>query len=256
MRRWHHEVSAEWLKARQQVITATDIAGLLPEYKRYVKAGSPEVPTPGFSALWCRKHSDVHLDTSSSDAAARGHVMEPYAINDLRRHLLKAWHWDDCVVVNGIMGCSPDGMDVPPAYGRVCMPHDDPRIVSASSVYEVKCYSPEQHMKSLVENHMEHKELLQLATAFAVMPNLDRGYLVWYCPGAPISMHVEEYCRDELEEQIDTAIAIAGVYGKCDRFWQEKLSVHKPGFQATYTEDEIYKEHVAELAADGKFMIK
>ena len=49
--RWYHNVSSEWLEARKHTLTATDVANLMPEYKRYLKAGSPDVPTPGFSAL-------------------------------------------------------------------------------------------------------------------------------------------------------------------------------------------------------------
>lgn len=121
-RRWYHEVSAEWLKARQAVLTATDVAGLLPEYKRYLKAGSPDVPTPGFSALWCKKHSDVYLDTGSSDAAARGHIMEPYAIDSWNQQANPTfYHWDDCIICNKMFGFSPDGMTVPQLTDDACL---------------------------------------------------------------------------------------------------------------------------------------
>ena len=36
-RRWQHQVSAEWLLARKDVLTATEIKGLIPEMKRIKK---------------------------------------------------------------------------------------------------------------------------------------------------------------------------------------------------------------------------
>ena len=72
--RWYHEVSTEWLKARKAVLTATDVAGLVPEYKRYLKAGNPDKIMPGFAALWSQKHSNVEPDPGSMGPAARGHI--------------------------------------------------------------------------------------------------------------------------------------------------------------------------------------
>lgn len=267
-RRWMHEVSAEWLKARQTVLTATDVAGLLPEYKRYLKAGSPDVPTPGFSAIWCQKHSDVYLDISSpSNAAARGHVMEPYAIDDWNKQAVPTfYHWDDCIICNGMFGFSPDGMQVPQLTNdvRLEVTADGKFMVAASQMHydtpteiiEVKSYDPAQHMKAVVEDKMDHKELMQLAMAFVVLPKLETARILWYCPGAPISMFTEKYTRDDLNDQIRWILEIAEVYQKTDNYWKGYLDQVGCSLNATITEDEIYAMHLMDKENDNVFLLK
>lgn len=255
-RRWHHEVSAEWLKARQTVLTATDVAGLLPEYKRYLKAGSPDEPTPGFSALWCKKHSDAYLDTGSTDAAARGHIMEPYAVESWNMQMNPTfYHWDDCIITNGMFGFSPDAMTV--------MQHDSHLSVIESNqftcelqVMEIKCYEVTQHMKAIVEDRLNKKELMQLAMAFVVLPQLEYARLVWFCPGAPISMHTEVYTRDDLHDQIRWIMEIAQVYQKCAYYWAKKIEDEPPKLEAKFTEDEIYIDYLEEQGKDNVFILK
>lgn len=267
-RRWQHEVNAEWLKARQSVLTATDVAGLLPEYKRYLKAGSPDVPTPGFSALWCQKHSDVYLDTSSpSSAAARGHIMEPYAIEEWNRQASPTfYHWDDCILRNGWFGFSPDGMTIPQTTQDVSIevrPTGDfmagdsaHRIQCPDEIIEVKSYDPAQHMKAIVEDKMEHKELMQLAMSFVVLPKLEIARILWFCPGAPISMFAEEYTRDDLHDQIRWIIEIAEVYIKTDAYWLKQLATQPVKLEAKVTEDQIYLEHLLDTTDDNVFILK
>lgn len=266
--RWYHEVSAEWLKARQTVLTATEVAGLLPEYKRYLKAGSPDVPTPGFSALWCQKHSDMMLDTTSpSSAAARGHVLEPYAIEEWNRQAQPTFHhWDDCVICNKIFGFSPDGMVVPQLTGdaRFEVTSDGKFIVASSQMHydapseiiEVKSYEPAAHMKAIVEDRMEHKELMQLAMAFVVLPELKIARLLWFCPNAPISMFTEKYTRDDLHDQIRWIMEIAEVYVKADKYWTQFIQDNEPSLKAEITEEQIYHEHLNELNDTNIFMLK
>lgn len=266
-RRWYHEVSAEWLKARQAVLTATDVAGLLPEYKRYLKAGSPDVPTPGFSALWCRKHSDTYLDTGSAEAAARGHIMEPYAIDSWNQQAVPTfYHWDDCIICKDIFGFSPDGMVVPQLTNDVSfnVTSDGKFMVAASQMHydtpsevmEIKCYDPAQHMKAIVEDRMEHKELMQIAMSFVVLQNLEAVRLVWFCPGTPISMFTEKYTRDDLHDQIKWILEIGEVYLKCDRYWQKKISDEPASLEAKVTEEEIYLRYLEEQGDGNVFILK
>ena len=267
-RRWQHEVSAEWLKARQSVLTATEVAGLLPEYKRYLKAGSPDVPTPGFSAIWCQKHSDVYLDTSSpSSAAARGHIMEPYAIEEWNRQAAPTfYHWDDCVICNGMFGFSPDGMQLPQMTNdaRLEVTSDGKFLVAASQMHydtptetmEIKSYDPAQHMKAIVEDRMEHKELMQLAMDFVVLPKLEATRILWFCPGAPISMFTEKYSRDDLHDQIHWILEIGEVYQKTDNYWKGYLDQVGNSLEAKITEDQIYAEWLADNNDDNVFILK
>lgn len=261
MRRWHHDVSAEWLEARKSVLTATDIAGLVPEYKRYLKRGDPDAISPGFAALWCTKNSDIMPDTASTDAAARGHIMEPYAVRAWNAQASPTfYHWDDCIVTRcGLLGFSPDAMTVmqDTVYPRMealangIMSHDMHVIPEPAEVMEVKCYSPDQHMKSIIEGRMEHKELMQLAMAFAVLPNLQKARILWYCPGAPIPMFHEEYVPDDLHDQTRLIVEIAEVYMK-----QAALCEALPhDMEPVFTEQQIWLEHVAE-ETDNMFNLK
>lgn len=266
-RRWYHEVSAEWLKARQTVLTATDVAGLLPEYKRYLKAGSPDIPTPGFSALWCKKHSDAYLDTGSTEAAARGHIMEPYAIDSWNQQASPTfYHWDDCIICNKMFGFSPDGMTVPQLLNdaRLEVTSDGKFLVSDSQMHydtpreimEIKSYAPDQHMKSIVEDRMEHKELMQLAMSFAVLPKLEIARIIWFCPGAPISMFTESYTADDLHDQICWITEIAEVYQKANDYWMQKIIEEPASLEAKVTEEEVYMEYMAEQTDSNVFRLK
>ncbi len=251
-RRWHHEVSAEWLKARQQVLTATDVASLLPEYKRYLKAGSPDKPTPGFSALWCKKHSDVYLDTESVGAAARGHVMEPYAVDAWNKQASpKFYHWDDCIIIDstGKLGFSPDALTVEQDNANKIT------FKNKCEAMEIKCYEPAQHMKAIMKPKLEHDELMQLAMSFVVLPKLEIARLTWYCPGAPIAMFSQQYDSDDLHDQIRWIMEIAEVYYDKVCPAMEKAVAGGTWMDAIYTEDEIYQEHLA-MQDNSTFILK
>ena len=265
-RRWYHEVSAEWLKARQAVLTATDVAGLMPEYKRYLKAGSPDKIMPGFAALWCQKHSDMYLDTSSVEAAARGHIMEPWAVDSWNQQAKPTfYHWDDAIVCNGLLGFSPDAMVVPqltndPSFqvtsdGKFIVAASQMHYDSPNEVMEIKCYEPAKHMKSIIEDRMEHAELMQVAMAFAVLPKLETVRLVWFCPGAPISMFTEKYTPDDLHDQTRWIVEIAELYqkqaDKCSEFMMNSSSL-----EAKCTEEEVYMNYIAEQCKDNVFILK
>lgn len=263
-RRWYHEVSAEWLKARQAVLTATDVASLQAEFNRYLKAGSPDKIMPGFAAMWCKKHSEVYLDTSSVEAAARGHAMEPWCVESWNMQASPTFfHWDDCIIRNGLLGFSPDAMVVPQMTNDASLQvtTDGKFLVAASQMHydcpheimEIKCYEPAQHMKAIIENRMEHKELMQIAMPFAVLSNLETVRLTWFCPGAPISMFTEKYTRDDLHDQIRWIIEIAEFYEKqADKCMEFMLSSNS--LEAKCTEEQVYMEHISEQ--NNVFMLK
>ena len=258
---WHHEVDPNWLEARRHVLTATDIVNLLPEFKRWIKAGDPDALPPGFSSLWCKKITQGFDEIDSYNAAARGHIMEPYAIEDWNNQCNPIFcHWDDALIVRDGVGFSPDAMTIPQDNPSICFEVSDSgrSLIPGGNInelcptpwaiMEVKCYEPANHMKSLcIKNKMDHKEIWQIATAFHVLPDLERAYLLWYCPNAPFPMHSEEFSREELEDAIDTVAAIAGLYGKVADHWAEQLD--DVGIMyASHTEDEIYNEWLKTLS--------
>lgn len=232
---WYHRVSVPWLEARRDVLTATDVVKLLPEWKRIKKNGiDPGKVYPMFASVWCEKNTTTEPDPASIGAAARGHIMEPYAVESYNRHHGEElfFHWDDCIIKNNGLGFSPDAMDIRQDIDDVqCnaidgkLVYDKYRLRGPESILEIKSYSPGQHMKSIIKDKMDHDELMQIAVAFAVLPKLELAKLMFYCPDAPIPVIVYDYKREDLSEQIEQACSVASMYAahanKLDRLANE-----------------------------------
>ena len=237
---WYHEVSKDWLEARRYYLTATEISKLVPEYKRSLKA-DPDAIMPGFAALWAEKNAVAELDPASYGHAARGHWMESYAVDSWNQQREEQMHhWDDCIIVNGKVGFSPDAMDIAQeGTGVEMLAHR----VDAKATMEIKSYEPAHHMKCCIKDRMEHDELIQLAVAFHVIEKLEHAYLVFFCPGAPISMKAFEYERKDLKEQLELVGKIVERYAKTVKQCEE-LQID---MAAKYTEKEIYNAMVEEV---------
>lgn len=242
MRRWEHEVSAEWLRARKLVLSATDIRKLAPAYRRAVKNKPAEDEiVPEFAAVWADKHTDGYIDVSSpSSAAARGHVMEPYAVRAWNEQSPSTlYHWDDCVIVNGVIGFSPDALNVEQPEGPVSIDHSE---IFPKYGMEIKSYEPGHHMQCCLKGKMKHDEIMQIAVAFAVCPGLEEMALVFFCPDAPISMHAEVYTRADLSAQISLVHGVAAEYERNAKL----LSAMQPKLEARFSEEEIWNEYIKE----------
>lgn len=236
---WQHEVSVEWLTARQQYLTATDIVKLLPQAKKFQgKAGLP----PAFVGTWFEKHTKQVPNPVSYDAAARGHIMEPYALLDYNAQGNDdLHHWDDCVIHQGHLAFSPDAMDVPQIFENGELPvdirWDHPKLKEVTAIAEIKSYQPFHHGQCVVLPKDKQEELMQIAVPFRVLPNLAVAYLIHYCPGAPVSMRVDVYDRDDLQR--------LGYFDSIDMVLQKwvevvrELKKLKSDYHATYTEQEI-----------------
>jgi len=252
-RRWIYNVSADWLEARKSYLTATDIAGLLPAWKRYLKSKDPkkdEKIIPEFAALWASKCSTVEVDTEApSSAAARGHIMEPWAIESWNAQAdPKMHHWDDCVIHNGILGFSPDAMTIAQLDSRCELGVKEyPWLRNADEIMEIKCYENANHMKAVIEDRMEHKELMQVAMAFCVLPNLKKARILWFNPDAPISMHTEVYDADDLHDQCRWITEIAEEYIK----QRDKCRKIPHNLKAQCTEKEVWDAYVREMSNNG-----
>ena len=252
-RYWKHDVSEAWLQARRDVLTATEISKLVPELKRAAK--KPGEISPGFAAIWAEKHTDAALDTSSIGPAARGHIMEPWVVDAYNEQVMAGErfnHWDDCIIMNDLVGFSPDAMDV-------LQMTDAPKLKVTSSgefmqgggkgfhapkrIMEIKCYEPANHMKACITPKMEHKELMQIAVAFHVLPKLQEAKLCFCCPGAPIPMFIEEYTRDDLKEQLELIKQVVKKYVETAIQCNELSR----GYKVNFTEDDVYEDYVQNL---------
>jgi len=254
---WHHEVSTKWLQARRDVLTASEIKAMLPEYKRMLKKPEGELSL-GFFALCGEKLSNDTPDPESTGAAARGHIMEPYAVDDWNRNHPKNqyYHWDDLVIKRNGVGYSPDGLDIPQLveFGveldwsekNKCLVQQNDTYKPPTRAIEVKCYEPKNHMKGLIIPKEDRDERLQIAVALMVLPSLKHVDVLWYCPEAPVPMYKERYKRSELKAEINV---ITGMVKMFHQHMNQIRSIVGNGMEPHYTTDEIYKEYIDARAA-------
>lgn len=252
LKTWKHKVSEDWLEARDAVLTATDICKLAGYHKRASKANREAGTIPEFQSLWAEKHSLRDHDPFSNGAAARGHIMESYAVdawNLQKKSTQEYYHWDDCIIRRGSVGFSPDAADVmqpaPVPYldvdevSGVMMDGDfNYYDIDIKSILEIKSFEPRKHFARCLEDKMKHEEVLQVAAAMYVLPSIEIARLVYYCPGAPISMKVFEYTREELKDQIKQVEEIVECWNKTC----EKLALVAGDMDSMYTEDDIYED--------------
>ena len=248
---WYHEVNKDWLTARKLYLTATDISKLVPAYKRSLKMDD-DVIVPEFAALWAEKNTISEADPKSFAAAARGHWMEPFAIDSWNQQREETmFHWDDAIIVKGRVGFSPDAMNELQSLDAVELLATQDGLLSGwgdtiplpTSILEIKSYEPAHHMKSCIKDAMDQDELVQLAVAFHVLDSLEKAYLVFFCPGAPISMKAFEYTREDLKVEIELVNKIVELYTKTIKQCEE-LSID---MVAKHTEREVYDAMIEEL---------
>lgn len=246
-RDWKHNVSEVWLLARQPYLTASEILGLIPEYKR-IKKGKVELfRSPVFARLYGEKQS-LDVDPESRGPAARGHVLEPYAVDEANRIIGKQrfYWWDDRIITDRPIGFSPDGLDVPP-LGGTRIKVDKTQLISKSekipgptSMLEVKCYQAGKHFQCKLAASYGRllDERWQIACGMAVCPTITEGWLVFYAPQCrDVFMH--RYSRIDLMEEIEIVREIAEMW-----FSFEKHMDLLPSQPPSKTEDEIYREYM------------
>ena len=249
---WYHEVSENWLKARKTVITATEIKGLVATYKRMSKKDKEAgVVSPAFAALWGDKSSTYPIDVSSYGPAARGHIMEPYAIDEFNMaNEVHFHHWDDCIIANGLVGFSPDAMDIAQVTEDVKLEVNGKCLMNSigavcglpERILEVKSFEPAQHMKAIATPKMKRDQLMQLAVAFHVVPTLKTATLLFFCPAAAIPMYSETYTADDLHEEIEMVDAIAKEYERTKELCEKLASTLDTNIDVT--EEKIWQEHM------------
>lgn len=212
--KWNHVCSLAWLKARQDCLTATDIKDLLP----VTKTGKPrKVDDENYLRVLSRKYCAIdEEDCISSGWAARGHVLEPYAIQtfdgtpSFQTYFgKKLYHVDDVVLVRqghhwGELGFSPDALDVQIGDELPIMAFDD----DITFIGEVKCYAPEKHLICGCTEKDKLEERWQLAAAMAVGTTISDAALIFYNPGMKQQMFVHHYTRNDLANEIGIVLQI------------------------------------------------
>lgn len=215
---WYHKTSYEWLDARRAYLTASDIQKLLP----ITPNGRPRSPASieeAQRAVWAVKQCAARIeDCESRGVMARGHLLEPFAINDLNDTEfvsaldLSFHHWDDAVIHSADkVSFSPDSLSVPQlsTYGvDVHRTELEPLAMA-----EVKAYNGSSHYESgFVIPKLQLPERWQVATAMYVCPSIELGLLVFYNPGAKHKMFIRSFKRAELALELTKIEHIASEY--------------------------------------------
>ena len=213
MVKWNHKCDLEWLKARQACLTATDIKELLPVTKT---GRARTVSDESYYKVLARKKVFLTEDDCiSTGAMARGHILEPYAIDMFNERYAKKQllnHWDDMIVVRKDhllldlgLGFSPDALDIDtPAHGSNIVYGAEPKVLG-----EVKSYTPERHYicGHTAKNKLE--ERWQIAAAMAVCPTIEDAYLIFFNPSMAVNqMFVVWYGRSDLTDEIQICLDI------------------------------------------------
>lgn len=207
MVQWHHKCDENWLKARQRYLTATDIKDLLP----ITKTGRPRsVSKEDYLKVLARKLTKVDASScESSGAMARGHILEPFAIDAYNeREIDKLFHWDDAVIGRNnqpyCLGFSPDALDVKQPDGVSFIASD----ISPKALGEVKSYSPERHLACASTDPENLEERWQVAAAMACCDTIEKASLIFFNPSLQWFMFVAEYTRADLSNEIDMCLNI------------------------------------------------
>lgn len=218
---WSHKCDIKWLRERQNYLTASDIKKLLP-----VTATGRKRKVTDLDRMRIYAHKLVDLtedDCWSYGMAARGHELEPFAVDALNDLLDKNeinserfYWWDDKVISSEHtnLAFSPDATNVPMLSPK-----------EPTAIAEIKSYNDEKHFMLSFTPRNELEERWQIASAMAVRAHIDHAYLVLYNPRMLCDNVVAiPYDRDDLKKELEV---ISDVLGEWNRFIFElpKMSV-------------------------------
>lgn len=201
---WKHKVSINWMRDRQEHITASEIRSLIP-----LTAGgnTRKVTETEYLKVYSKKVACItEADCWSFGAAARGHILEPYAVqtfNGISGKLPTLYHWDDVLIGNGKkhgLSYSPDALDI--EMGDTAQP---------TVLGEVKSYGTERHLVTAQTPKEKLEERWQIATAMAVSPTIEEAYLILFNPDVKVTagqVYVVRFDRASLESEIETVLEV------------------------------------------------
>ena len=193
----------KWLKTRKGHITASRIAEI------FSKSKNPRKDTIDnhLKEIWWENNSNFPLEeTAPSQAASRGHIMEPFAVleyNNINDE--QFYHVDNLFISSGLFGFSPDAINVP----MEVVAKDPSKL---TRVLEVKCYGSQNHMNAWLDDKSARKERWQIATAMKTVPSIEKGTVMWYSPNAVVPIILKDYTRDELAEELEKLDELAERY--------------------------------------------
>lgn len=193
-RSWSHNVGKLWLAARREHLTASEVKNLITDYKR-IKAGKIKLHDALQFAKVYGSKMNCDIDTSSFGAMARGHIMEPYAIDEYNAiNGTDFYPWDDKLIARGCLAFSPDAMDIPQLPGTKMIVNLDDELVDKNGdanpgpneILEIKSYEAGQAFQrlSMIGRDEPLEERWQIATAMAVCYTIKTGTIMFYLRSA------------------------------------------------------------------------
>lgn len=215
--RYEHEVSLKWLEARQGYLTASDVCKMMTDINKLRQGKTTIGRCRSFAKVLGSKLNTFPDTQSPSSAAARGHFMEPYAVEEWESVRQEGMlHWDDFLLASDetLLAFSPDALDVPQPMGVSRVVDDDgrfvddlSRLVRPTALLEVKCYDDGAHYQRKLDATagVLPDERWQVAVAMAVCPCIERGTVVWYAPQCR-DWFDTAFEREDLEEEIATVL--------------------------------------------------
>ena len=201
---WKHVVDKEWMMARSHYLTASSIKNILPITETGRKRSQAQI-----EANMLKVASNMMMtyipdeDCVSTGMAARGHLLEPIAIeevNDVAK--LDLYHWDDIILVNGLLGWSPDAMSIPQTTKTALYNIKENGAPCPASIGEVKSYGIERHIASVYTDKKDCPERWQLAVGMALLRNCQFANLIFFNPDSGIRIAIKTYSRQDLEDEI------------------------------------------------------
>lgn len=249
---WQHKASLAWMTARSGFITASDVESIIP----YTAMGKKRDTTDAMMSIYARRHTRVIEGSEiSTGAAARGHILEPYAVAEFNEYIkpytrlfglsvLPMHHWDDIVVIDAAkrIAFSPDALSIAPPpksqmqagviFHQEFLPLD-------TIMMEIKSYSAEKHFKAMMTAPDNLKERWQIAHAMLVCPTIHHAWLCFYNPSTDHPIHIKAYNRTDLDDEMNAIDEALVEYRK----FEEKMDIYTKNWKGTacVTEEEIIK---------------
>lgn len=255
--RYRHEVSLDWLRERQRYLTASDVRLMAADAKAVKEGRKKLLQCRSFARVLGSKMNASPSVEAPSSAAARGHFMEPYAVEEweaLNRRGLR--HWDDFLLANDDgLAFSPDALDVDQPSGVSIVVSTTGSfvlgeyIVRPTRMLEVKCYEDGAHFQRKLDVRSGRvlglDERWQVAMGMAVCPAIETGTIMFYAPQCNDWFDVT-FGRSELEDEMDFILYM-------NELWRQFVSImmvsmHHP---TVHNEDELYQRYLAEVALDA-----
>lgn len=202
---WRHVVNKDWMIARTRYLTASSIKNILPITETGRKRSQAQIEANMMKVaanLMTASISDE--DCVSTGMAARGHLLEPIAIEEANKVAnLGLYHWDDIILSKDLLGWSPDAMSIPQTEKVASYNIELRGAPCPSSIGEVKSYGMEKHIASVYTDKEDCPERWQLAVGMALLKNCQFANLIFFNPDSNIRLAIKTYSRKDLEKEIE-----------------------------------------------------